>query len=193
MRTVRAVTEDEMIRAFVEAEAESPLYGSAYARAAREFGGDAAALFDPDSNTLRAKVLRAVRGYPGSALFAAFPSDVDWKLAAVSVGELGEFLYLRERGWVALSGGTRLVRDAAANVETALGVAKAADIRATEEAVRGGRKFPPLIAVTESDAAVPILAEGHTRATAYARALDAADEVEVVIGHSTDLRGWHFF
>jgi hypothetical protein len=193
MRIVRAVTEEEMIRAFVEAEVESPLYGSAYARAAREFGGDAAALFDPNSERLRAKVLRAVRGYPGSALFTGFPPRVGWKLATVSVGELGEFLYLREHGWVALSGGTRLVRDGAGNVETALGATKRAGIFATEEAVRDGRTFPPVIAAAESVSAVHILAEGHTRATAYVRALDVADEAKVVIGYSTDLRGWHFF
>jgi hypothetical protein len=64
MRIVRAVTEQEMIRAFVEAEAESPVYGAAYAQAARELGGDRVALFAPDSARLRAKVLRAVRGYP---------------------------------------------------------------------------------------------------------------------------------
>jgi hypothetical protein len=193
MRIVRDATEEEMVRAFVEAEAESPHYGPAYARAAREFGSDASALFSPDSERLRAKVLRAVRGYPGSALFTGFPSDADWKLATVPVGELGRFLYLREHGWVALSGGTRLVRDGAANVETALGVKKAAGIVSTEEAVRAGKRFRPIIAAAENDSAVHILAEGHTRATAYVRALDAGDEIEVVIGCSPNLRGWHFF
>src|SRR5438105_15406847 len=111
MHIVRNVTEKEMIRVFVEAEAESPHYGAAYARAAREFGSDRDALSDPDADRLRAKVLRAVRGYPVTALFTGFPTDAGWKLVAVPVRELGEFLYLRENGWVALSGGTRLVRD----------------------------------------------------------------------------------
>jgi hypothetical protein len=48
MQIVRAVTEQDMIRAFVEAEAESPVYGAAYAQAARELGGDRAALFAPE-------------------------------------------------------------------------------------------------------------------------------------------------
>jgi len=108
-----------MIRAFVEAEVESPVYGAAYARAAQAFGADREALFHPDADRLRAKVLRAVRGYPVSALFTGFPSDPSWNLAAISVRELGGFLYLREYGWVALSGGTRLVRDGAANVQAA--------------------------------------------------------------------------
>jgi hypothetical protein len=109
------------------------------------------------------------------------------------VRELGGFLYLREHGWVALSGGTRLVRDGAANVKTALGAAKAAGIVATEEAVREGKRFQPIIAAAENQGAVHIVAEGHTRATAYVRALDANAEVEVVIGYSTNLRRWHFF
>jgi len=182
-----------MIRAFVEAEVESPVYGAAYARAAQAFGADREALFHPDADRLRAKVLRAVRGYPVSALFTGFPSDPSWNLAAISVRELGGFLYLREYGWVALSGGTRLVRDGAANVQAAGGGAKARGIVAAEEAVREGKRFQPIIAAAESASAVHILAEGHTRATAYVRALDVDDEIEVIIGYSTNLSGWHFF
>jgi hypothetical protein len=138
-------------------------------------------------------VLRALRGYPVSALFTGFPSDPSWKLVAVPVRELGEFLYLREYGWVALSGGTRLVRDGAANVQTPGGAAKAPGIVAAEEALREGKRFQPIIAAAESESAVHILAEGHTRATAYVRALEADDEIEVIIGYSTNLRRWHFF
>jgi hypothetical protein len=94
---------------------------------------------------------------------------------------------------VALSGGTRLVRDGAANVQTPGGAAKAPGIVAAEEAVREGKRFQPIIAAAESESAVHILAEGHTRATAYVRALDADNEIEVIIGYSTNLRRWHFF
>ncbi len=46
-------------------------------------------LSDPASTDRRAKVLRAVRGYPDQFLFTRFPSDMTWKLAKVTVGELG--------------------------------------------------------------------------------------------------------
>lgn len=105
MRVLRDATEDEMIRAFVDAELDSPIYGPRYAGYAHKIGVDFDALLAPDASSLRARALRAV-------LDASSPH---------------------------------------------------------------------------------VIVEGHTRATAYVRALARDDEIEVIVGYSPALLGWHFF
>jgi hypothetical protein len=191
MRVQGDTTEDAMIRAFVEAEIDSPIDGPRYTAVV---GGDVQALLDPAASALRAQALRAVRGYPDAYLFTGFPRDVSWKLVAVSVDELGDFLYLNnEPGWSKLSRGSRLVRDGAANVETPVGVDKAASILGVEQAVRDGQTFPPIIAVALDESSPRVIVEGHTRATAYVRAPKPDDEVEAITGYSPSLARWHFF
>ena len=57
----------------------------------------------------------------------------------------------------------------------------------------GSAAFLTVIAAAIGESETPILVEGHTRATAYVRALDPDDEIEVIVGYSPNLDNWHFF
>jgi hypothetical protein len=52
---------------------------------------------------------------------------------------------------------------------------------------------PPLVAAAVSETSPHILIEGHTRATAFVRAMNPDDEVEVIVGYSAALPTWGFY
>jgi hypothetical protein len=56
--------------------------------------------------------------------------------------------------------------------------------------VAAGERFPELILAAETEESVPIIVEGHTRATAYVRALPGDEEVEALLGVSQGLPNW---
>jgi hypothetical protein len=90
--------------------------------------------------------------------------------------------------WIRLSGGTRRIRDGAANVEQ-LQVYEDHDvnagIRATALAIDGGQAMEALIGGSRaSDGSGLVLMEGHNRATAYLIARHPPVEVTVLIGWS---------
>ena len=196
MRTIRGVTEDEMIFAFVRAEAYSARFGPIF----RQVMGGKQAIYNRDltdasANAARRRALAVVRGYEQNAyLFRGWPEDVQWKLVAVSVEELGGFLYANDPTWTTLTQGSRIVRDGAANLETVPTHEDAKpNILAVERGVLGGQKLEPLIAAATDQSAQHILVEGHARATAYVRVLEPGQETEVIVGYSPGLAGWHYF
>lgn len=195
-RFLRDVTEDEMVLAFVRAEAFSARFGATFRRAM----GGKQAVYDPDlsdqaANAIRTQALAAVRGYRQDAyLFRGWPHNVNWKLMAVTVEELGRFLYANHPTWTTLTQGSRLVRDGAANVETVPTHEDAKpNILAVERDVRSGQTYPPIIAAATGESSQHVLVEGHTRATAYLRALRPEDEIEVIVGYAPDVDGWLYF
>jgi hypothetical protein len=195
MRLVRDLTEDDMVEAFVLGELDSPLYGAQYAGAV--FGD--LTLYEGEcrhAKALRKLALALVRGYGvNQFLFAGFPFDASWKLMAVPIRELEGWLYVgRVEGWLALSKDSRKVGDGAANVGNVPGVEERSNsILAIENAVKSGTKYRPLIAAAVSETSPHILIEGHTRATAFVRALNPDDEVEVIVGYSAGLPAWTYY
>jgi hypothetical protein len=147
--------------------------------------------------TLPVTVLQALaefRGYgKNTALFTGFPTDATWLRVAYTVGEVSEMRYANYATWVALSAGTRLVRDGAENV-LLVQVEENANhnIIAVQRRVAEGELFPELILAAETKESVPIIMEGHTRATAYVRVLPADAEVEALLGVSKSLSQWVF-
>ena len=95
-------------------------------------------------------------------------------------------------GWLGQTLVPRLVRDGAANVGTVQAVQATSDcILAVERDARNGKTYPPIIAAALNESSPHVIAEGHTRATAYVRALDADAEIEVIVGYSPGLTTWH--
>jgi hypothetical protein len=66
-------------------------------------------------------------------------------------------------------------------------------IRAVEQDVRNGKTYQPIIAVALNESSPHVIAEGHTRATAYVRALDPDAEIEVIVGYSPGLANWRYY
>jgi hypothetical protein len=195
MRVLRDATEEEMIEAFVLAELDSIRHGGDhYLQLA---GGDLSRYRgqSPLASALRRVALFHFRGYGRNALlYAGFPTNATWKLVAVPISELREWLYAHEQTWLALSESTRLVRVGARNVGKVQKMKETSDcILAVEQDVRNGKTYPPIIAAALSESSPHIIAEGHTRATAYVRALDPEVEVEVIVGYSSALPMWGFY
>lgn len=196
MRCLAPCSENEMVLAFVRAEFDSPRFGPMIRFV---LAGDARLVNEPDladlaENVIRRQALVAVRGYGrDDMLFRGFPSEVEWSRLAFTVSEVGELLYANYPTWVKLSGGSRRVRDGAANIGL---VDVDEDINehvpAVERALTGGSECPELILVAESQESDHVILEGHTRATAYVRALPPDAEVEVIAGYAPEMSAWQF-
>jgi hypothetical protein len=192
MRFIHDSSEEEMVLAFLAAEGDSPRSGGCV----RDALGDVSLVDKPDlsdaqANALRKRALAACRGYgTDSLLFSGFPPVVEWKLVEVTVSELGQFHYARVPPWTTFSKGSLMVSDGAANLDPAEDAN--ANIRAVERAVVAGKAFPALIATAQGKDDLHVLLDGHTRATAYVRALAPNETVQVIVGYVGDLSGWRW-
>ena len=196
MRIVRDdISEDEMVLAFLSAEVDSPRFGVA----ARSTLGDLELVRDPDlsdthANQRRRSALARYRGWgTNDYLFKNFPREVIWKLVEVTVNELGEFRYARVDAWIALSGGSLLVKHGASNAAKEPLDETKERILAVARDIRRGVTFPPIIAATEGEDQTHVLLEGHIRASAYVCALERRDTCEVIVGYVSDLSGWWWY
>jgi hypothetical protein len=140
-------------------------------------------------------LLGAVRGYPDQALFHGFPRDASWCRAQLQPGDLGSLRYGRFDNWKTLTGGSRAVADGAARIAasepSAAASRDAENVKAVAEAVRGGVKYPELIAAQAEDGSL-ILMEGNTRATAYALA-EVGEPIEMFVASSPSMRAWYWY
>jgi hypothetical protein len=132
-----------------------------------------ATLADVRAGSIRKDVLGAVRGYGrNDLLFTAFPRDTRWRRVRV---ELSDFYRLKcisnDERWFKLTGGTRLIQEAARNLDVDPEVA--VNVRGTIQRIEQHLPLAELIMV-ETDAGDLVLVEGHTRATAYAVLSDRA-------------------
>lgn len=188
-----------MILAFLQAELQSPRFQSYYPMVQ---GYDRERLVfveprldDPVENDLRKQLLAAVRGFGASTLlFPGFPTEVRWLRVAYTVEEVGAMKYANWPTWNTLTGGSRLVRDGAANVAT---VSTDEDTRGNVEgvqrAVASGQVLAELILAAKREDEIPVVIEGHTRATAYVRELTSDVEIEAILGVSDRMAHWQLF
>jgi hypothetical protein len=183
-----------MVLAFLRAEFYSPRFGP-HARAL--LGNNAALVEDPhlddaDENAIRRHALAKYRGYGENAwIFAGIPADTTWLQATYTVEEVGAFLYANYPDWVNLSEGSRLVKDGAANVlRVPMPDNSNHNIVSVQRRLANGERFPELILVAEREDSVPMIVEGHTRATAYVRGLPGDEEVQALLGVSAGMGAW---
>jgi hypothetical protein len=199
MRELGGVTAVTVVDAFVRAEIDSPRFKDGYRYYLAARGGTLATVLEPDRSELRTQLLGDVRGYGrNTLLFRGFPAEVSWRLVELETPrDWKNIRYANEREWITLSGGSRLVADGAARVDL---VRKDETIHIIKDNVQAilrdvseGTTYPDLIAVESTHAPGElVLAEGHTRATAYVRA-GIAEGVRVIIGTSATMASWHYF
>lgn len=182
MELIEPIDEDAMILTWVDAERE---------RVRQVTGMTLPTALTPG---VARDALAKSRGYPNTLIFKGWPNPMAWSRATATVEELGGFLHLNYPTFVTVTQGSRLPRDAAANIgDIKVGEGLNEIVPQIAAAVRDGLRPPPLVAAAVDETSQPILAEGNKRAIAYQLALSKDEPVEFFFGASPALSGWHFF
>ena len=198
MNIIRDATEAEMVFAFLKAEIGSDRFGDHVRSCLQDLNLlNEPDLGDEEANRKRSEALGCYRGYGRNAhLFEGFPSEVEWKLASVTVEELGAFRYARVPPWTTESGQALSVRDGAQDLETKPDAREKATVLDIEHALQTHSltvgQFEPVIAAAEGVESIHVLVEGHSRATAYVRALRPEKTIEIIAGYVADLKRWRW-
>jgi hypothetical protein len=195
MKEFGAASEDDVVLAFLRAEIDSPKWEQKYSRELRNLNLDRVSLIDAaDLTDARACVARkllldGVRGYGRNvALFAGFPRDTTWRRVEVAPSDFRRLKCIsRDDRWSNLTGGTRLIEEAARNLDTYPELAERVSI--ARKRIEQGLPMAELI-IVENDAGDLILVEGHTRATAYAVLADRP--FQSFVGTSLLMSQWAF-
>jgi hypothetical protein len=190
-----AAREDDVVLAFLRAEIDSPKWGKSYLRALRDLRVDRVSLIDAaDLNDARASgirkdVLGIVRGYGrNAALFTGFPREMTWRRVQVEPSDFHRLKCIsKDERWSKLTAGTRLIQEAARNLDVYPEFA--ARVRGAIWGIEERLPVGELIMV-EANSGDLVLVEGHTRATAYAVLSDRA--FPAFIGTSPLMTRWHF-
>ena len=191
--------ECEMILAFLKAEVDSSRFGNTVNAwiAAKHFTRNElienADLSDPQQNQARLGILRGYRGYGRDVfLFRGFPADVVYRRIKLEPHEVDKLKYANEPAWVEMSDGTRKPLQLVEKLNRGEIAPNPADhIRAIQQALTEGKKFPELIAV-EGPASELILVEGHSRATAYV-ASRLNNGIKMFLASSPSMRDWAYY
>jgi hypothetical protein len=212
MQTVRPSNEAEMVALFLATEYPSSRTHEHIQQILQREGWPARLIEQPDlhneqENAQRRCILQAYRGYGQSQdyfaklppdveylnYFAGFPSDVQWELALLSRQELEQVKYIEDDYWIALSGGSRLPRDARQHIlagHTVFGESHQ-EVLQMAAAFRAGAQFPTLIVVGKHRKSSLVLLEGHMRLTALLLAQESLPaELTVMVGFSEQMDHW---
>jgi hypothetical protein len=203
MGDIGAISEHDMVLAFLRAEFDAPRYRDFYLAALRSVGGSRQHLIDDadfdnsSDNSDREKLLGMVRGYKQNImLFAGFPNDISWQRTEISITELETFQYARFPTLLELAS-SRWVSDGAKNalIPTTFSEPLQAminGIRPLLKRVEAGETLEELIAVRDFRSSNIVLLEGHTRATAYV-AGQQPQSVRILIGTSARMHEWPLY
>jgi hypothetical protein len=193
MDDLGAVSDDQVILSWLQAEIESPPFQSyligdppkpshlarAVALAQNPDLGNTA------QNAERRRIIASAHGFGrGALIFAGLADDVAWRRFRVSVSDVGEMFYSnRNAAWTTLAPATRKVAEGAANAgQTFAGDATNMHILALSE----------LICLRLPDGGISVV-EGHARATAIViEAHRLHDGVEAYIGDSPSIDKWAY-
>ncbi len=210
MRLLRPASEDEVVAAFLRAEADDT--GRYRAPILERLRDDRQPfdtvrrpdLNDPRLNAYRRGLLGELRGFGrGDGMFVGFPAQVEWHRAALSRDELLEVRYIDDRAsddyWVTLSGGSRRPRDAAARIrkgigpQWAIGVWEPSGCEAVVRRLKQG-SLPELIVATTPRPGRVVVMEGNGRLTSFALFPELLpDVVEVYCAIAEGLESWGLY
>jgi hypothetical protein len=199
MRTVRPISEAEMVALFLVTEYPSPRTHQHILQVLQREGWPPSLIEQPNlrdgqENAQRRSILGAYRGYgQNTDYFEGFPPDVQWERAMLSRQELEQVKYIEYDYWVELSSGSRLPRDGARTIlagDEVFGVSHQGVLQMAE-AFRLGARFPTLILVGKNRESPLVVLEGHMRLTAMFLAPECLPaELEVMIGFSEQIERW---
>jgi hypothetical protein len=200
VRNLTPISDDEMIVAFLQAELASPAWEGAIRNGADGFRLDDLRVItdpnldDPVEREKRRATLSSYRGYGRNTYaFNTFPDDVEWFRGIASLAEVADMRLMNFPEAERLSGGTRIVRDAASNVASVEADTLNGRVLAIAEALNTGAKLQPLITVARTPNDVHVLLEGNTRAIALALRNDPSTDIDLIAGYSAAVERWCFF
>ncbi|MEX0786905.1 MAG: hypothetical protein WD939_09730 [Dehalococcoidia bacterium] len=200
METVRPISEEEFVAAFLACEYDSRRFGDDFRRLLAAHGAAHELVLSPDltdqaANEERRRLLKEFRAYGGGrGLLANMPDGVRWERAIATADDLRQVLYIDYSYWNDLSGGTRRPVDAVERIRAGretFGQSNDAFWRGAE-AVRNGVEFRPMILVSH-DGSRWVVIEGHLRLTSYVLADKLPERVEVIAGRSARMEEWDLY
>jgi hypothetical protein len=117
-------------------------------------------------------------------LFDHFPTDVQWSWTRFGRQDLEQIRYINYSYWNELSKGTGSPLDAARTIRSGVTIFNVPNdgFWQAYQWLKSGKPFPPLIMVTDHDAGIFTILEGHLRMTAYGLAPDRFRNVTVLLG-----------
>ena len=126
-------------------------------------------------------------------MFERFPVITDWKLCRFSQNDLEKIRYIDYSYWNELSGGTHRPADAAETIRKGICIYGQSNEGFDNAAsyIRNGGTFSKMFFLT-ADFESYVIEEGNMRMTAYAKATEYFNDVEVIVGKcdAEELSGW---
>lgn len=195
MRTIRPLSEDDVLRVFLEGEMRSERFSKDLLAAMESTGISLEEIRTPEANEARRRLMGAYRGWgENRELFERWPETIHWIEAALNRDEARRARYILYDYWDELSGGTSLPEDAAKSIragKTVFGQSNERFLRAAEYA-RGGGEFPPVILLSDGHMQT-VIVEGHLRMTAFALCGFPFVEMRAIVGlcKGEEIRKWN--
>jgi hypothetical protein len=191
------ITEDEMVLEFLLAEMNSSRFTNAIQDQlhAQE---DFELLLKPNLNNpeenKKRKQLLYYRGYESrDVLFKGIPEKIKWFKKVLSKDDFVSIKYTAYPTWLGLSKNTRRPLVAAKNLRQGLIINGETFDHIFEIAkkIKKGEKLYRIICIKEKTSKELIVAEGHSRLTAYAYQYpNIPEHIEIIIGEVEDISQW---
>jgi hypothetical protein len=206
MDDLGAVSDDQVILAWLQAEIESPPFQSYLIgdppKPSHLARGLALArnpdLGNAEQNAERRRIIASAHGFGlGALIFAGLANDITWRRLRVSVAEVAEMLYSnRSAAWATLAPATRKVAEGAANAGRIFaGDDTNMHILSLASTICHADPAPVLseiICLRLPDGSISVV-EGHARVTAIVlEAHRLPDGVEAYIGDSPSIANWAY-
>jgi hypothetical protein len=206
MEDLGAVSDDQVILAWLQAEIESPPFQSYLIgdppKPSHLARGLALArnpdLDNAEHNAERRRIIAAAHGFGrGALIFAGLDDDIAWRLARASIDEVAAMLYSnRNATWTTLAPATRTVAEGASNAArvfsgdyTNMHILSLARIICHAEPAP---ELSELICLRLPDGTISLV-EGHARATAIVlEGHKLPQGVDAFVGDSPSIKSWAY-
>lgn len=200
MQKVKQSTENEMVYEFLKMEMNSDRYKKKIEKILLKMNVNKSTIFNGNlmskqENALRSKVLREFRGYRDKEIFENFPTKIDWIWSVFDQEDITKIRYIEYSYWNELSNYTGSPLEAAKTIhskKTVFNVSNDGFLKGAQN-IKEGKKFPPLIFLTDESLSRYIILEGHLRMTAYGLVPDLFKNVSVLLGYCSfeELNKWY--